>query len=102
MAEGCANAAILLAAYSGWLLLALRQSRHAAAVSGKHLDPRARNRALFFGVSLLAASFAGSLWTRGPAFGSLFGVLIVSLAALIVTFTLSWRPNWARLLARVL
>ena len=37
-----------------------------------------------------------------PSFGALLWATAISLAALAVAFTLTWRPNWLRPLARLL
>jgi hypothetical protein len=92
----------VLAAYGGWLAIALRQRRHGTTVSGARLDPRARARALFLGLVLLVVSIAAAIQGHGASFGSLFGVLALCFGAGAVTLTLSYRPGWVRPVAKLL
>jgi hypothetical protein len=93
---------IVLAAYGGWLLIALQKARHFAAVSDSKLDARARTRVRGLGSLLLAASFVMSLLVRGASFGALFGVMVLSLGAFAVTLTLAFCPRWTRPIAKLL
>jgi len=95
--------ALFAAAYAGFALLALSQSRHWRAVVGDAALPRSRVLVLrMIGGVLIALSLLLALTRDGPSFGSLLWATAISLAALAVAFTLAWRPRWLRLFARVL
>ena len=92
-----------LAAYLGFALLALTQARPWQKVVQTPPPTGLRLLALrALGGLALALSLGLALLRDGPSFGALLWVTAISLAALAVAFTLTWRPNWLRPLARLL
>ena len=84
---------IVTAAYLGFALLALTQTRHWRRVSRappptgmRRLAPRTLG-----GLALLL-SLALCLVRDGPSFGALLWATAISIAAVAVAFTLTWRP----------
>lgn len=95
--------AVFLASYIGFAFLALSQDRHWHHVGGTRHCPRLVARLLrVAGYGLLAAAFAFALVRDGAAFGSLLWATMISIGALLVVATLSWRAHWLRPLARLL
>ena len=92
-----------LAAYLGFALLALTQARPWQKVV-RTPPPTGRWRLVLraLGGIALALSLGLALLRDGPSFGALLWATAISLAALAVAFTLTWRPNWLRPLARLL
>ena len=96
--------ASLLVTYLGFALLALRQPSHFRAVAqranGSGAAPSAtlRTRLLWLGGASVAAGGGGSWLAEGPSLGSLLWALILAVAGVAVTFTLTWRPGWLRCL----
>ena len=100
MSDGLLLMAALGTAYVGFALLALSQKQRWRQFS--HADaPRALP--LFFlrglGGLALVASLVVSLLRDGPDYGALLWVTVLSLSAMAVAFTLTWRANWLRPLA---
>ncbi len=92
--------ALSLAAYLGFVLLALGQARHWRAASEAAAPGRIGKLALRIagGVSLSLA-LCLALFRDGPSFGALLWTTVISVAALVVALTLSWRPRLLRPLA---
>lgn len=89
--------ALSLTAYLGFALLAVSQARHWRAVSGTAEPPPAVKIVLrVFGAGCLLMALGLALLRDGPSFGALLWATVISLAALAVAFTLSWRPSWLR------
>jgi hypothetical protein len=105
VAEAACTIAAFIASYVGFALLALRQRAHWSAVAAGReasLPPEGlRGRWLWSGSAAVAAGFLLCLLGQGPSFGCLLGVLMLSCAAFAVTFTLTWRPSWLRLVRRL-
>jgi hypothetical protein len=96
-------AALLLAGYGGFALLALSQDRHWHHLGGARRCPVALATLLRgAGAILLAAALALALLRDGAAFGALLWTTALSLCAFAVVCTLTWRPQWLRPLARFL
>ena len=93
MAEVVLGAA-LAAGYLGFALLALAQPRHWHAVIGRTAAPPPRPVALrSAGWSGVACAFALVLQRDGAAFGSVLGILLLTVCAAAVALTLAWRPK---------
>ena len=91
--------ALSLAAYSGFLLLALAQARPRQRLGlAAQLAPGRRLSLRLGGALLLALALVLALARDGPGFGGLLWGTAISLAALAVACTLSWPP---RLVLRV-
>lgn len=99
------DATLLFASFAvnwlGFALLALSQSRHRAALAAPHA-PSPWRLALQRGAGTLLLAIALVLaWLRdGPSFGSVMWALLLSLAAVTVSFVLAWRPHWLAPFAR--
>ena len=95
--------ATALAAYLGFALLALGQARPWQRVAQRPPATGLRLLALrTLGSLALALSLGLALLRDGPSFGALLWVTAITLAALAVAFTLTWRPRWLWPLARLL
>lgn len=86
--------ALSLAAYLGFAMLALAQARHWRAVS-KTAEPSPSGKLVLrvAGSAWLVLALCLALFRDGPNFGALLWVTAISMAALAVAFTLSWRPR---------
>ena len=86
--------ALSLAAYAGFLLLALAQARPRQRLGlAAKLAPRRRFGLRLGGALLLALALVLALMRDGPGFGGLLWGTVISLAALAVACTLSWPPR---------
>lgn len=95
--------ALAFTCYSGFALLALSQDRHwERAGGGRDCPPRLVLPLRIAGYLLLLASLALALWRDGPSFGSLVWATMLSVGAVAVTCTLTWRANWLRPVVRTL
>ena len=96
--------ATALAAYLGFALLALGQARPWQRVAQTPPPPTGlRLLALrMLGGLALTLSLGLALLRDGPSFGALLWATAITLAALAVAVTLTWRPKWLRPLARLL
>lgn len=100
MAEALLLIAAAGAAYLGFALFALSQTRHWQHVTAGAPVQAPRKRALRIAGSLaLAVSLACACRRDGPAFGALLWLLLLSVAAPLLVFTLSWRAQWLKALA---
>jgi len=95
--------ALALACYFGFVLLALSQDRHwERAGGGRDCPARLALPMRIAGYAFLLCSLALALWRDGPSFGSLVWATMLSVAAVAVTCTLTWRANWLRPVVRTL
>ncbi len=95
--------ALSLACYVGFALLALSQDRHWERAGGARDCPARLVVPLRLGgYLLLLASLGLALWRDGPSFGSLVWATMLSVGAIAVTCTLTWRAHWLRPLVRTL
>ena len=86
--------ALSLAAYAGFLLLALAQARPRQRLGlAAQLAPGRRFGLRLGGALLLALALVLALARDGPGFGGLLWGTAISLAALAVACTLSWPPR---------
>lgn len=99
------DATLLFASFAvswlGFALLALSQSRHRAALAAPHAPSSwrlARQRGA--GALLLAMALVPAWLRDEPGFGTVLWALLLSLAAVTVTFVLAWRPHWLAPFAR--
>lgn len=94
--------ALAAALYLGFALLALSQERNRRAVGIAASLPRAGTVLLrVAGYGLIALALPIALWRDGPGFGSLLWATLVSIGALAVVCTLTWKPLWLRPLVRI-
>jgi len=82
-----------LFALIGFACLALGMERHQGALLKRRLPPRERRGAAMIGWAMLALSYAAAAIAWGPAVGSVLWVGLLSLGAMMVLLTLSWRGN---------
>lgn len=64
------------------------------------LRPATARRLRWSGASALLVSLACCLTAEHPSMAALVWVMAATLAALLVTFTLAYRPRWLAFLAR--
>lgn len=82
-----------------WLALAMEVHwRQARAV--RHFPPGTARRLRVLGVAALLASLAFCLTAEHLSIAALVWIMTLTASALIVTFTLAWRPRWLAPLAR--
>jgi len=87
----------------GFILLALAQARHWAAVSKTPVEQRVNSAWLTSaGLGAQIAALILTIQAQGSSFGSLLWTVMISVAAMAVTFTLAWRPKWLRPIALLL
>lgn len=94
--------ALVVASYCGFALLALSQERHWQRAGGSLPCPArlvVPMRALGYG--LLLAALALALLRDGASFGSLVWATMLSVGALLVVGTLTWRVHWFAPFVRV-
>lgn len=95
--------AVFVAAYLGFAALAMSQDRHWHHLGGGRHCPRRTSIVLrFVGWLLLLAALVLSLVRDGASFGSLLWATVITVCALAVVATLSWRAHWLRPAARLL
>ena len=84
-----------LASYGGFACLALAMPDHWTRVSGQRSDAVPRPRVLrSAGFSMLGMAYVLCMYRDGPSFGSLLWVVQLSVAAIAVALTLTWRPKF--------
>lgn len=94
---------LTLASYLGFVLLALSQDRHWERAGGeRHCPSRLVLPLRALGYVLLLASLVLALLRDGPGFGSLVWATMLSVGAVAVTCTLTWRAHWLRPVVRTL
>jgi hypothetical protein len=104
MAEWGLSLAAGAFSYLGLSLFALRQRLHWQAVSAcsdrRASAPRSLRRGgRWLGGAGLASSLLLSWLAQGASFGSILWVLLLALAGVGLTLTLTWRPRWLAPLA---
>jgi len=104
MLETALGVGTLLTTFLGFALIALSQERHWSAVQDIGTPPPSRPPRWGFaaGIGGLLVPLCAAVASQGPAFGALVWVMELSLAAMAVSLTLSWRPGALRPLALVL
>lgn len=96
MRETMLLAALLAAAYCGFTALAVAQPRHWTRVIGEGAPSQRQVwRLRGGGYVLLLVAFALALLRDGASFGIVLWATAISLSAMSVAFTLTWRPRWA-------
>jgi hypothetical protein len=87
--------------YLAFALLALCQAPHRKAVDPLASSPSRRGQfaRMVVAVACLATALLVLLAAQGNGFGTLLWVLLTSASAMFLSFTLSWRPGWLRLLS---
>lgn len=92
--------AVLLAGYMSFAGLAVAQERNWRRAGGENRPSTARTLVLrIAGAAGLILALVAALVRDGPSFGALLWITSLSLSALAVTATLTWRAHWLRLLA---
>jgi len=95
--DGLLLLSVFAAAYCGFALLALSQARHWKRVMNAGVCPKRIVWALrACGYGLLGVCFVLALLRDGASFGSLVWATAISVGAVAVAFTLTWRPAWFR------
>lgn len=103
MLESSLLIALFAACYVGFALLALSQDRHWHHVGGgRHCPRRTAVLLRVAGFALLFCALVIALERDGAGFGSLLWATTISIGAIAVAATLSWRWHWLRPLARLL
>lgn len=94
--------ALIVALYLGFALLALSQERNRRTVRVAAALPRVATILLrVAGYGLIGLALPIALWRDGPGFGALMWATLVSIGALAVVCTLTWKPLWLRPLVRI-
>jgi hypothetical protein len=89
--------ALALSSYVGFALLALSQDRHWQRAGGAALCPARLVLPLrAVGYGLLLVALAVALLRDGAGFGSLMWATMLSVGAIAVVGTLTWRARWLR------
>jgi hypothetical protein len=103
MPEAILLLAVFATAYLGFAALAMSQDRHWHHLGGgRHCPPRTRMLLRVAGYLLLFLALVLALVRDGASFGSLLWATIITVGALCVVATLSWRAHWLRPVARLL
>lgn len=104
MADALLTAAAFAINYFAFALLALAQEQHWSDVTRSmelpHPPAAALRRWRCFAGTGLALGCALCLLGNGPSFGALLWVLLLGVCAMAVVFTLAWKPQWLRGVAR--
>lgn len=105
MADALLTAAAFAVTYFAFALLALAQEQHWSGVTRSlellQQPPAAALRCWrCFACTGLALGCALCLLGNGPSFGALLWVLVLAACAMAVAFTLAWKPQWLRGVAR--
>ena len=83
--------------------LAMSQDRHWQHLGGgRHCPPRTSTALRCVGWALLLVAMVLALMRDGAAFGSFLWATVITIGALSVVATLSWRSRWLRPMARLL
>ena len=102
MPEAILLLCLLACAYLGFAALAMSQDHHWHHLGGsRHCPRRACVVLRVAGWALLLAALVLALARDGAGFGSLLWGTIITIGALCVVATLSWRAHWLRPLARL-
>lgn len=88
--------------YFAFALFALCQATHRKAVNplARATSPAGQLARWFVAVTCLTAALVVLLKLQGSGFGAVLWALLVSASAFTLSLTLSWKPNWLRLLLR--
>ena len=88
--------------YFAFALLALSQAPHRKAVDplAHAASPAGQFARLFVAVTCLTAALVILLKIQGSGFGAVLWALLLSASAFTLSLTLSWKPDWLRLLLR--
>jgi hypothetical protein len=92
-------AVVLTASYCGFGLLASSQAKNWQRVAGASRGPRPASwfvRAV--GCGLLAGSLVVAVLRHGASFGAILWCTSLSVSAVAVALTLTWRPHWLRVM----
>jgi hypothetical protein len=101
MAEKVLLSLTLLLAVCGMAWLAFAMGAHWRQLhAARPLSRAVAMRLRISGASALLASLACCIAAEHPTMAALVWVMTATAAALIVTFTLAFRPRWLSLLAR--
>lgn len=101
MREALLTLIACLLALWGFALLALSQARHLARVLEQNRPPAPSHGAQrATGFIAIGLCLPACITAQGASFGSLLWILLLSTAAMAVAFTLTWRPQYLRPLAR--
>lgn len=102
MLEALSLTAAWMSSLTGFSILALAQDRHWEAVTGMAADRRRHGAHLrVVGGALQCAACALTVPSQGMAFGILLWAIAMTAAAMLIAFTLAWRPHWMAGVARV-
>ncbi len=94
---------VFACAYLGFAALSMSQDRHWHHLGGGRHCPRRACMALrCTGWALLLAALVLALTRDGAGFGSLLWATVITVGAVSVVATLSWRAHWLRPAARLL
>jgi hypothetical protein len=88
---------IFVMAYLGFVFLALSQVQNWRRAVGAEACPKRKLRGI--GYVLLAGNLIFSVAVDEASFGALVWITSMSVAALAVILTLTYRPGWLRMLA---
>lgn len=95
MVNALSLVAALLLSYCGMAWFALAKAPHWEQARGTPMPQGASTRILYvLGAVALAASLGLCLFVDHASMASLVWVMLLTGSALLVTFTLSWRPRW--------
>ncbi|WP_313440174.1 DUF3325 domain-containing protein [Novosphingobium sp.] len=85
---------VFLSAVSGFACLALSMARHYRDLFGKALSRPVERAFRLSGWSLIAVSFAIATASQGPAIGPVLWLGLLTPAAQVVVFMLTYRDRW--------
>lgn len=92
--------------YMALAMIALMQERHWMSVMSRHVAqysaPEGRRRWQRCAVLGITAGLMLCVAAHGPGFGIILWLLLLTLGALAVTFTLAWQPQRLRRLAKLM
>lgn len=92
-----------LGSYLGFVFLALAKKQHWRAVCAASAPQRVHAAwPAAAGLALQLLALVLILRAQGPSFGSLLWVMMLSVAAMSVAFTLAWQPRLLRPIAPLL
>lgn len=97
------EAGLLVASFAvswlGFALLASSQAKYRRAMAVTRVPRRRLTIQRSTGGLLLLFALALTCLRDGPSFGTVLWLLVLSLAAVTVTFVLTWRPRWLATMA---
>lgn len=101
MHEAMLLAAALTLNVAGMTWVALAMDVHWAQVRNDALSRAAVWRLRVMGALGMLAALVLCLWVDHASMAALVWVMALAASALVVAFTLTWRPHWLRRMARV-